>query len=141
MTYQEQLKHPKWQKKRLEILNRDKWTCKLCGDTETTLHVHHKNYESGKLAWEYDKDNYITLCEFCHKQYENLKKQFELDIDNDLWLKIDNENNIALFIQNKNIIIFEMFDNKQIFQDGFYTNSKYYLKQLIKMFSRAYKSK
>ena len=32
MNYSEQLKSPKWQKKRLEIMQRDKFTCQLCGD-------------------------------------------------------------------------------------------------------------
>jgi 5-methylcytosine-specific restriction endonuclease McrA len=32
-TYSELLKSPKWQKKRLEIMSRDKFTCKKCGDT------------------------------------------------------------------------------------------------------------
>lgn len=44
MKYSEQLKHPKWQKKRLEILKRDKWKCKKCKDDTTTLNVHHKEY-------------------------------------------------------------------------------------------------
>ncbi len=30
MTYAEQLKDPRWQKRRLEILQRDEWRC-LCG--------------------------------------------------------------------------------------------------------------
>ena len=62
MTYSEKLKHPKWQKKRLQILSRDKFTCKKCGDTETQLHVHHKEYISGNDPWDYDNDLLITVC-------------------------------------------------------------------------------
>lgn len=58
------LKHPKWQKKRLEVLNRDKWCCVKCKDTETTLHIHHLKY-TGK-PWEAPKKDLVTLCADCH---------------------------------------------------------------------------
>lgn len=73
-TYSEKLKDPLWQKKRLSVLSRDKFTCKLCGDKETTLHIHHKAYEYGKEPWDYDMDNFQTLCEPCHSLTELLKK-------------------------------------------------------------------
>lgn len=73
-TYQQQLKSPKWQRKRLDILNRDEWSCKFCGDKETLLHVHHKSYEWGKKPWEYEEDNFISLCEDCHDILEWQKK-------------------------------------------------------------------
>ena len=63
-TYAEKLKNPKWQKKRLEVLSRDNFTCKFCGDTETTLHVHHKKY-TGEPHDAPLKD-LETLCEDCH---------------------------------------------------------------------------
>lgn len=66
MTYSEKLKHPKWQKKRLEILQRDNFTCRHCGDTETTLHVHHEKY-TGKNPWDADNDDLITICLDCHE--------------------------------------------------------------------------
>lgn len=65
-NYSDLLKSPKWQKKRLEIMNRDKFTCKLCGDTETQLHVHHKEYINGNDPWDYDNKLLITICEDCH---------------------------------------------------------------------------
>jgi 5-methylcytosine-specific restriction endonuclease McrA len=67
VDYAEQLKNPKWQRKRLEILTRDNWTCQKCGDTETTLHVHHLIYANGIKAWDYSNEMLITLCEHCHK--------------------------------------------------------------------------
>jgi hypothetical protein len=66
MTYREQLLHPNWQRKRLEIMQRDEFACKLCSDTETTLHVHHKQYAKGRMAWEYPADELVTLCAECH---------------------------------------------------------------------------
>lgn len=67
MTYAEKLKDPRWQKKRLEILNRDEFTCQKCYDTESTLHVHHRYYEKGKEPWEANESALITLCESCHE--------------------------------------------------------------------------
>jgi 5-methylcytosine-specific restriction endonuclease McrA len=68
MTYKEQLLHPNWQRKRLEIMRRDEFRCRRCLDAESTLHVHHKQYAKGRLAWEYPDDELITLCESCHEE-------------------------------------------------------------------------
>lgn len=71
MKYSEKLKDPRWQKKRLEIFERDEWHCRSCYDGETTLHVHHLNYDRDADPWDYENDNFITLCENCHKlEYE-----------------------------------------------------------------------
>lgn len=73
-SYAELLKMPKWQKKRLEIFNRDNWTCQECGDTKSTLHVHHLKYVKGKKPWEYAKKDLITLCEKCHEAKHEERK-------------------------------------------------------------------
>jgi len=79
MTYQEQLKNPKWQKLRLKILERDNWTCQGCGEKEKTLHVHHKLYIQGLNPWDYKTTVLITLCDSCHKleHDEECRKQRE----------------------------------------------------------------
>jgi hypothetical protein len=66
LTYREQLLHPNWQRKRLEILNRDSFRCCACDNDQRTLHVHHKQYVSGRMAWEYPNEELATLCELCH---------------------------------------------------------------------------
>lgn len=66
LTYREQLLHPNWQRKRMEILQRDDFSCKLCCDKDSTLHVHHKQYAKGRMAWEYPNDELVTLCAECH---------------------------------------------------------------------------
>ena len=71
-TYWEQLKDPRWQQKRLEILNRDGWRCQECGDTKHTLHVHHRRYERGKAPWEVGNEHLVVLCESCHAQVTEL---------------------------------------------------------------------
>jgi len=65
-TYADKLKNPAWQKKRLEILNRDNFTCLVCRDTETELHIHHKQYKTGRKPWDYENENFQTLCKCCH---------------------------------------------------------------------------
>jgi hypothetical protein len=67
-TYAEKLKDPRWQRKRLEILERDIWMCSNCGDNEKTLHVHHRLYDKKYSdPWDYPSELLITLCEDCHK--------------------------------------------------------------------------
>jgi hypothetical protein len=68
MTYGQQLKHPNWQRKRLERLSEAAFECENCGDKNTTLHVHHKRYIKGRLAWEYGSDELMVLCEPCHEE-------------------------------------------------------------------------
>ena len=68
LTYREQLLHPNWQRKRLEVLNRDNFRCCMCEDDQTTLHVHHKQYAKGRLAWEYPNDELVTLYEVLYDQ-------------------------------------------------------------------------
>ena len=65
-AYAEKLRDPRWQKKRLIILQRDEFTCQSCFDSNSTLHVHHRFYESDCEPWDYDDEILITLCEYCH---------------------------------------------------------------------------
>ena len=74
-TYSNKLKSPHWQKMRLKVMQRDKFTCKLCKDTETTLNVHHKYYEQGKEPWEYPMSALVTLCEHCHYEISRIIKE------------------------------------------------------------------
>lgn len=89
MTYSEQLKSPLWQKKRLEIFERDGFCCKGCNSSQNQIHVHHGVYIKGLMAWEYDSKYLHTLCSDCH----SLTTMFMKDIyntigecnPNDLW--------------------------------------------------------
>lgn len=64
--YIKKLKDPRWQKKRLQILERDKWECQICRDTESQLHIHHIKYSDGD-PWEIEDRLLVTLCENCHE--------------------------------------------------------------------------
>lgn len=72
--YQSELKHPKWQKRRLEVLEYANWRCQLCGDKDTTLHCHHSYYLRGKKPWQYPQGAIIALCETCHGKQHPEKK-------------------------------------------------------------------
>jgi hypothetical protein len=72
MTYAEKLKDPRWQKKRLEILDRDHFTCQCCTDKTKTLCVHHKSY-TGE-PWEVENSELITYCIDCHSLIEYIKE-------------------------------------------------------------------
>jgi hypothetical protein len=65
--YRKLLLHPNWQKKRLEILERDGFACRECGDVESTLHVHHQYYKKDAPPWDYPDESLLTLCEACHE--------------------------------------------------------------------------
>lgn len=65
-SYYAQLRSPMWQRRRLETMQRDRFTCQLCMGTDITLHVHHKHYVKGRKAWEYGDDELVTVCETCH---------------------------------------------------------------------------
>lgn len=73
-NYSKKLQDPRWQKKRLQILERDNFTCKSCGNSGESLHVHHHLYEKGKDPWDYSDDIYETYCRKCHAMVEYLKK-------------------------------------------------------------------
>ena len=77
MDYSEKLRDPRWQKKRLEILERDEWTCQNCFDSESTLVVHHKKYIKGKEPWDYPNELLITLCENCHEFERDNRQEYE----------------------------------------------------------------
>lgn len=74
-TYYELLKHPKWQEKRLRIMERDGFKCLECGSNDTTLNVHHGYYRKGAEPWDYEDETLHTLCEGCHKKAEILRAE------------------------------------------------------------------
>lgn len=81
-TYSEKLKHPLWQRKRLEILDRDNFKCRGCGSETNTLNVHHLKYIRGNNPWEYPNSFLITLCDICHEiEHEGQQSSREYLID------------------------------------------------------------
>ncbi|GEM_PF-2268184 len=76
----EAYKHPKWQKKRLIILDRDEYMCRNCGESESQLHIHHLYYLPNYKPWEYDDDALLTLCEKCHKEFTEIATEIRKNI-------------------------------------------------------------
>ncbi len=68
IPWKDQYKHPLWQKKRLEALEKAEYICQKCYDGESTLHVHHKRYVKGRKIWEYSIGELAVLCEGCHQE-------------------------------------------------------------------------
>jgi 5-methylcytosine-specific restriction endonuclease McrA len=71
MTYSQKLRSPLWQKKRLEICQRDGWRCVFCGSDSKNLQVHHLIYKR-RDPWDYPDYLYQTLCEDCHQIRQEL---------------------------------------------------------------------
>lgn len=67
IPYWQKLQDPRWQKVRLQVLERDGWKCRLCESSKETLHVHHDYYVSGRAPWDYPLSTYKTLCASCHE--------------------------------------------------------------------------
>ncbi len=67
-NYSEILQDPRWQKKRLEVLQSKGFKCEDCGDTTKTLHVHHRYYVSKRLPWNYPPFCFQVLCKKCHDE-------------------------------------------------------------------------
>ena len=68
LSYKEQLTHPLWIKKRIEILERDNYCCQICGSELHKLEVHHLCYLPDFLIWEYDDELMVSVCGIHHYQ-------------------------------------------------------------------------
>lgn len=134
MTYSKKLQNPKWQKKRLEILNRDKWKCVKCKDEKTELHVHHLKYEGE--PHEVSNDFLVTLCAHCHEQIERFKK---MDIYKDApfeSIKIYKSNSWTdktrvMFGRILDLYSVAIYDSENNFIQG-YDFPEYHLKSILK---------
>ena len=90
LSKKEQYEHPHWQKKRLEIFNRDNWHCRCCDETNVALHVHHLYYNRDCHIWEIDNEGLVTVCVKCHKiLHDELSKLSGIIAFNILCGKID----------------------------------------------------
>lgn len=77
--------HPNWQKKRLEIMKRDNFKCRICEDDKNTLHVHHHYYIKGRKVWDYLNSALTTRCEKCHKELHEEKIDTTVERVNNLF--------------------------------------------------------
>lgn len=66
MNYSEKLKDPRWQKRRLKVMEYARWRCQICGAKDNTLHCHHSYYSKAKEPWQYPEGSIICICDACH---------------------------------------------------------------------------
>ena len=90
--YAQKLKDPKWQKRRLEMLEIANWQCNVCHDEEEELHIHHIEYFQGRDPWEYSDDQMICLCKTCHTLIHLCENKVKLFSDKFLY---KNRNDLA----------------------------------------------
>lgn len=124
MTYREKLLDPRWQKKRLFVLERDNWTCQACQSTTKTLNVHHKFYEGYKDPWDYDDNVLVTLCQECHASEEGTKAIFKA-FTNKLLLAGFNYENLSMYLLGLMVVpTFEVSRFDRVRLAGFATSSR-----------------
>lgn len=136
-TYTEKLKDPRWQKKRLQIMSRDKFTCKLCKDTETTLNVHHKNYINNLDPWKYTDKDLITICDHCHREIsQNEFKNIPFDQISIYKSTRWDGGSMLIFMSIYGICSMSIYDKSNQFIVGFNIADEE-LKSIIKIFKKA----
>lgn len=72
--YAQKLRDPRWQKRRLEIFQRDGFRCRACKTDEVELHVHHLKY-TGSNPWDAGNGDLETLCADCHRAREDANRE------------------------------------------------------------------
>lgn len=102
MTYSEKLKDPRWQKKRLQIFNRDKWKCRSCLNEKLTLNIHHMSYSNKLEPWEYPSLNLVTVCNDCHEKLHSNNEETKTVIFLKLWFWLYMFNELKLKKAKKN---------------------------------------
>lgn len=117
-TYKEKLSDPRWQKKRLEVFSNSNFSCDLCLDEKSELHVHHKEYIKDKDIWDYDDSNFQSLCFACHDVVGKSKNEIISCVKNDKYIfSINSMFIVSLYsIVNKNTIYHFSFHAKEISQ-------------------------
>jgi hypothetical protein len=73
-------KDPRWQKKRLELLQKAGWTCEVCEAKDSELNIHHRFYSKKSSGpWDYPDKAFSVLCKTCHKKVSVFWKWFRIN--------------------------------------------------------------
>jgi hypothetical protein len=73
----EAYRDPRWQRKRLAVMEAADFACEECGAEDKTLNVHHTYYLKGHKPWEYDDDSLKCLCEECHEERHGIADELK----------------------------------------------------------------
>ena len=70
---------PTYKQFRMNVLKRDKFTCKMCQakGKRVRLHVHHIRKWASAASLRYETSNGITLCYSCHKEVSGKETHYE----------------------------------------------------------------
>jgi 5-methylcytosine-specific restriction endonuclease McrA len=71
MNFAEYRVQPEWQQRRVQALTRARYKCQTCPARDTTLDVHHNNYEN--YGDERPQD-LIVLCRSCHQKVHGVEE-------------------------------------------------------------------
>lgn len=105
-SYSDLLKKPEWQKRRLQIFERDKWACVKCKDTKNELQVHHLKY-TGK-PWQAPDADLETLCCHCHF----IISKYKIHIEKAVKTLTEKTENVAVrFKSGESLYLFIFNDN------------------------------
>lgn len=69
-SYSEKLQDPRWQRKRLEIMEKAGFKCELCECSDEMLQIHHGYYDRRLDPWQYDNETLWCLCKGCHMEVQ-----------------------------------------------------------------------
>lgn len=83
--YSDLLRDPRWQKRRLQVFERDDWECNACGNKDRQLQVHHLKYH-GK-PWDAPDEHLETLCDECHEWRTEWDNKFGRSLVRTLFFK------------------------------------------------------
>lgn len=80
--YKKLLRDPRWQKRRLEVLNAANWKCEDagCQRNDSLLEVHHCYYIWGRDPWDYPRDCFIALCGGCHEKRQAIERTIKVSV-------------------------------------------------------------
>lgn len=78
-TYLDKLRDVRWQKRRLEVLERANWMCEECrislmSGVHGILEVHHVHYMQGKDPWDYPLQLLMSLCPKHHAERQAVEQ-------------------------------------------------------------------
>jgi 5-methylcytosine-specific restriction endonuclease McrA len=68
---------PAYKKFRMDVLKRDKFTCKMCKTKKKKVYVHHIRKWASASSLRYETSNGITLCYNCHKEVTGKEHHYE----------------------------------------------------------------
>ena len=131
MNYAQQIKHPSWQKKRLDVLEQNEFKCQECGASEEELHVHHPVYRRGAMIWQYETEELQCLCHKCHKESHAIDEQLKQALS-----VLDRCNRLAVLGYTHSMVHPPTMSEDENYMNGYIdqirTNNKYLVYLLTK---------